>query len=401
MPMRNEMGDTRGLAPNVGGQRAMEAKAQYQARVAEYKIDGVCARCHDIILSKKQTGKYRPLRTPAKCAGCSQKTIFSAYNTYCNQCANSKRICCRCGDKRGEYQGSKEADDELRRLTALLDQGDLNERQRRSTTRKLEKAKEARRDAAKSAREARVMQQMASASADVAIPDSDDDEDPDEEEQDGATSATAGGEAIAAGLQSLSFSPDAPLAFNFASPAAPLGASPAASPAVEAVDVSSAAEASASEPPAAAKSYVMPELVKSPASVDAAFDAAWPALIQVVTPGHASSAEEAFDAVCEAVSDAASDKMTDGVAAAVAKVAAAGEGSSESASDDTAATALAMLREVLRWRAAVACAAEAGPPEQAAAEAAAESAARVLHQLFTMSRSWGTFNRWVGGALVQ
>lgn len=404
------------MAPNVGGQRAMEAKAMYNARVADYKIDGVCQRCHDIILSKKQVGKYRPLRTPAKCAGCSQKAVYSAYNTYCNHCANSRRICCRCGDKRSEYKGNKEADNELRRLTALLEEGDLNERQRRSTLRKIEKAKEARRDAAKTAREERAMakleeHEMAKAARAGHGPD-------DSDEEDEVSPIKGGSHQVSSTLTSnaaFAFTPDAPLAFNFSIPptdsttALHTARAPDDGAALEAgdaatIDVSPPTEISASVSTSDTKSHVIPELMKDAAAVDAAFAGAWGALLQVVSPAHVSGAEEAFDALSNALGESAADKMSDAVAATVAEAAAARSAQlKSSAEDDTndqheAVTTLAMLREALRWRANGSSRTGDGYMEtQDAAESAAEAAARVLHQLLTMSRSWGSLNRWVGG----
>ena len=157
---------------------------------------------------------------------------------------------------------------------------------------------------------------------------------------------------------------------------------------------------------------------KSVDAVDAAFGGAWSALGQAAAREHAAAAESAFDTVLEALSDADADRMSDAVAAVAAKASAvAVDGAS--AEDATAAaeavSTLVMLREVLRWRAAGSpCAAATdGVGDEAAsgvgggaaaakevAEAAAEDAARVLHQLFTISRSWGTLNKWSGGTML-
>jgi hypothetical protein len=131
--------------------------------------------------------------------------------------------------------------------------------------------------------------------------------------------------------------------------------------------------------------------------VDGAFAAVWDAVIGVVTPEQIAKAETAFDTICEAVSDSYADRMSD-VAASTASEAMGTE-------HEEAARGLAMIRESLRWRA------ERGSWEhgqgaelaevQRVTTAAAEDAARLLHQLFTASQSWGALNKWKGGKLAR
>ena len=118
------------------------------------RTNGVCGRCADLIENKKQTGKYRPMKQPAKCAGCGQKSVFQAYCTYCSACANTRRVCMRCGDVRQEARPRSDHDTEVAQLQAKLDQGGLREREVRSTLRKLEAAQQAARAHAKARREA-------------------------------------------------------------------------------------------------------------------------------------------------------------------------------------------------------------------------------------------------------
>lgn len=125
---------------------------------------------------------------------------------------------------------------------------------------------------------------------------------------------------------------------------------------------------------------------ESAVDVDAAFDVAWSALLPVVIlPSHLEKAEEAFDVLCAAVSEAASDLMSDTIA--------------ESAVDGEAVLTLCTLREVLRWRARFLSSEDPGVRSEAAVAAlsAAEAAARVLHQLLSMSRSWGLLSKWSAG----
>ena len=417
------------VAPNVGGQRAQEKAAANAARVAGYKVDGVCARCYDIVVSKKANGKYRPLRQPAKCAGCHQKAVFSAYYTYCNACSNSRRICSRCGDKRGEYQGSKETDDQIRSLAALLEEGGLNERQRRSTLRKLEKAKEERRGNAKAVREGRVQAAPASAlDSDSGNDSADEEEAPhnnyyknnwiapsmeefvdiansseDSEEEEILSTAFFTANKINKAAEvakkaraeakafinpaNLEFTPGTGMSFDFGStPAAPM---PPTATAPSARSASSVPEAKPAAPAAAGTAAPGPSLIpfRDAASVDGAFASTWAALIDVTGSEQAAAAEASFDDLIAALPEAEADRITDALAEALA----AAPGGSGSDAPTEAATALVTLREVLRWRATH------GATGEAAAVTAAEGAAKVLFQLLTMSRSWSALNRWVGG----
>lgn len=122
------------------------------------------------------------------------------------------------------------------------------------------------------------------------------------------------------------------------------------------------------------------------AEVDATFESAWEVLQPVVNiADHRPKAENALDHVLDAVGgtcEAEADAMSDRVAAA----AAGGE----------AAATLAMLQEVLCWRVRARHAAAIDEGAEAAL-VAAEAAARVLHQLLTLSRSWGMLTQWKDG----
>ena len=99
---------------------------------------GVCQKCRDVIQWKKDYGKYKPLRAPAKCTHCNQRVITHAYHMLCLGCANFKNVCAKCGEDRplheeDPFDGKPKppSPDEL----ALM-----NERQRRTAIRKYEKA---------------------------------------------------------------------------------------------------------------------------------------------------------------------------------------------------------------------------------------------------------------------
>ena len=53
-------------------------------------------RCAEVIEWKKAYGKYKPLKTPAKCTGCHARIIMSAYHQLCEGCLRNKNACPKC-----------------------------------------------------------------------------------------------------------------------------------------------------------------------------------------------------------------------------------------------------------------------------------------------------------------
>ena len=49
-------------------------------------------RCAEVIEWKKAYGKYKPLKTPAKCTGCHARIIMSAYHQLCEGCLRNKNV---------------------------------------------------------------------------------------------------------------------------------------------------------------------------------------------------------------------------------------------------------------------------------------------------------------------
>ena len=58
--------------------------------------DGCCKKCTEVIEWKKQYGKYKPLKTPAKCTGCHQRIIMLAYHQLCETCLSTRQACPKC-----------------------------------------------------------------------------------------------------------------------------------------------------------------------------------------------------------------------------------------------------------------------------------------------------------------
>ena len=113
---------------------------------------GVCATCHEIIEWKKKYGKYKPLKVPGKCVGCGSSTVVDAYHNICQQCAAATGACAKC--QTGKAVAEKTLADERpnERMPDAGELAEMNERQRRSALRKVEKAKKERKAAEKEAR---------------------------------------------------------------------------------------------------------------------------------------------------------------------------------------------------------------------------------------------------------
>ena len=58
--------------------------------------DGCCKKCADVLEWKKAYGKYKPLKTPAKCVGCHARVIMMAYHQLCEGCLRDKNACPKC-----------------------------------------------------------------------------------------------------------------------------------------------------------------------------------------------------------------------------------------------------------------------------------------------------------------
>eukprot|EP00238_Polyblepharides_amylifera_P006333 CAMPEP_0196582474 /NCGR_PEP_ID=MMETSP1081-20130531/39027_1 /TAXON_ID=36882 /ORGANISM="Pyramimonas amylifera, Strain CCMP720" /LENGTH=184 /DNA_ID=CAMNT_0041903037 /DNA_START=159 /DNA_END=713 /DNA_ORIENTATION=+ len=57
---------------------------------------GCCERCCEKLQWKFQYGKYKPLKTAAKCRQCRRTCIQLAYRTLCDTCARGNKQCPGC-----------------------------------------------------------------------------------------------------------------------------------------------------------------------------------------------------------------------------------------------------------------------------------------------------------------
>ncbi|KAJ1675619.1 hypothetical protein EV182_000914 [Spiromyces aspiralis] len=100
-------------------------------------VDGLCRRCTDMVLWRKQFRKYKPLTAPKKWK------VKKAYHILCDDCAHARQVCAKCTQKdeivevENPHDTSKQAEAERRELEAKL--AGMRERQRRTYLRKLER----------------------------------------------------------------------------------------------------------------------------------------------------------------------------------------------------------------------------------------------------------------------
>ena len=115
---------------------------------------GVCQRCYEQIEWKKQYGKYKPLKQPAKCVGCGRRNVEHSYHTLCKSCARDRNACAKCAIQAPKPPERASDSEALERLPSADELAEMNERQRRSALRKVEKAKAARKQRERDAAEA-------------------------------------------------------------------------------------------------------------------------------------------------------------------------------------------------------------------------------------------------------
>lgn len=68
-----------------------------EQHIQKAMCEGVCTRCREKAQWRFRFDKYKPLKAPASCQGCKQKTVTKAYRHLCEKCANSRKVCAGCG----------------------------------------------------------------------------------------------------------------------------------------------------------------------------------------------------------------------------------------------------------------------------------------------------------------
>lgn len=107
--MSTRKGDQRKKAQKYKNSAAYKTGRYGESRqsmlAASLPLAGVCARCKEKIEWKKKYGKYKPLTVPGKCVVCEEKKVKQAYYRLCQDCAKSKRVCAKCGEKARVVEG--------------------------------------------------------------------------------------------------------------------------------------------------------------------------------------------------------------------------------------------------------------------------------------------------------
>jgi TATA-binding protein-associated factor Taf7 len=73
-----------------------DTELKKEAKIQKLMCEGVCKRCREKVQWKFNFDKYKPLKNPATCQQCKQKTVTKAYRTLCDRCAASRNVCPGC-----------------------------------------------------------------------------------------------------------------------------------------------------------------------------------------------------------------------------------------------------------------------------------------------------------------
>lgn len=92
-----------------------ESELKKEAKIQKLMCEGVCRRCREKVQWKFKYDKYKPLKNPATCQQCKQKTIVKAYRTLCDSCAAKRGVCPGCCLNPAE---NERLDEEEKRLAA-------------------------------------------------------------------------------------------------------------------------------------------------------------------------------------------------------------------------------------------------------------------------------------------
>ncbi|KAJ1902308.1 hypothetical protein LPJ81_003615 [Coemansia sp. IMI 209127] len=111
-------------------------------KILDLPVDGLCKRCTDQVVWRKQFRKYKPLTAPKKCVTCDQKKVKKAYHVLCDDCADAKGVCAKCMESSEVVDiGNRKTSEHINRDEQELENKlvDMPERQRRTFLRKLER----------------------------------------------------------------------------------------------------------------------------------------------------------------------------------------------------------------------------------------------------------------------
>merc|ERR1711991_917792 len=126
-----------GRVPKYQNKRAFthNPKSVKSKFIMSQPINGLCRRCTEQIEWKKKYRKYKPLKTPASCRECKQKTVVHAYHNLCEPCQEKLEVCAKCCEQE-EIINVAEVD---RTVEIEAKMKTFKERTKRTILRKLER----------------------------------------------------------------------------------------------------------------------------------------------------------------------------------------------------------------------------------------------------------------------
>lgn len=91
-----------------------ESEIKKEQKTQKLMCEGICRRCREKLQWRFKYDKYKPLKNPATCQQCKNKTIVKAYRTLCEKCAHGRNVCPGCVDpivpEEHEEGGEKEGE---------------------------------------------------------------------------------------------------------------------------------------------------------------------------------------------------------------------------------------------------------------------------------------------------
>lgn len=73
-----------------------DGEMRREQHIQKAMCEGICRRCREKAQWRFRYDKYKPLKNPATCQQCKQKTVLKAYRTLCDGCATKKNVCSAC-----------------------------------------------------------------------------------------------------------------------------------------------------------------------------------------------------------------------------------------------------------------------------------------------------------------
>ena len=114
----------RGKHQKYQNRKAYSIKYQADLMTLQEKTpkDNLCHRCFDQVDWKLKFGKYKVNTTPGRCRVCEQKTVVKSYRHLCDPCAQSHKLCAKCGEAapiKNYVHKEKDEADQAKKLASM------------------------------------------------------------------------------------------------------------------------------------------------------------------------------------------------------------------------------------------------------------------------------------------